>query len=112
MNNYLAQITNKALNESLQSQTGGTFLGNLLSTLVTLLIIIGVVSFVFMLLLGGIQWITSSGDKAGVEAAKGRVSHALIGLVVLFCVFAVIQVVQSVFGINILSVDLDPLGVQ
>ena len=39
----------------------------------------------FYLILGGFQWITSGGDKAGTEAAREKITAAFIGLaIVLF----------------------------
>lgn len=37
---------------------------------------------VFMLILGGVKYITSRGDSAGVSSAKGYIIYALIGVVI------------------------------
>ena len=50
---------------------------------------------------GGIQWITSGGDKAGVEAARNRITAALIGLAIVAAAWALIQIIQQFFGIKI-----------
>jgi hypothetical protein len=80
--------------------------------LIGLIFVAGAIIFFFMLLISGIQWITSGGDKTAVEGAKGRLTQALIGIVVLFSAFAIIKLVQGLFGINILSIDIGPLIIK
>jgi len=58
------------------------------------------VAFVY-LLWGGFQWITSGGDKAAVEAARLRISAALVGLVIIAAAWAIMLMIQYFFGIKI-----------
>ena len=60
----------------------------------------------FMLVIGGIRYITSGGDKAQTEAARGQITAALIGLVIVFAAWAIISLVNAFFGINILQLDI------
>lgn len=107
--NHLAQITNPALTNEVQNLESDNFLSQLISTVITAGLVIGSIVFMFMLLMGGLQWITSGGDKNGLEAARGRILHALVGLIVLFVMFVVISLVETLFNVNILEIDLDPL---
>lgn len=66
----------------------------------------------FMLILGGIQWIMAGGDSKAVEAASGRLRTALIGIILLFSVYAIVSLVESVFGVSILSINIDSLVLQ
>lgn len=104
-------INNPALREEIRSDSGNEFFGDLLPRVVQLGLIIGAVIFFFMLLLGAIQWIFSGGDKAAVETARGRITNAIIGLVILLSVFAVAIVLETFFGIDILELDLGPLEI-
>lgn len=101
------EITNPALSDKLQSllkTTGGEgFLGQFISNLITLFLIVGAIVAFFLLLIGGIQWMTAAGDKAGVEAARGRILSALIGLLVLFSAWAIILLIEKFLGITILG---------
>ncbi|MDQ3098324.1 MAG: hypothetical protein M3Q44_01105 [bacterium] len=38
---------------------------------------------------GGIQWITSGGDKAGTEAARGKITGAIVGIIIVAVAFAI-----------------------
>lgn len=104
-------ITNPLL-PNLQGQTGPEFTSNLLGTLITLGFIIGIVVFMFMLITGAIAWITSGGDKSNVEAARGKITNAAIGLFVLFIIYAIINTIQTIFSINIINLTIPNLGGQ
>ncbi|KKU62737.1 MAG: hypothetical protein UX87_C0044G0010 [Candidatus Amesbacteria bacterium GW2011_GWA1_47_16] len=68
----------------------------------------GVVAFLY-LLWGGIQWISSGGDKEGVEKARKRITHALIGLSVVFSAYALIYIIRVLFNIQTIGVNLKPI---
>ena len=105
-------ITNPALNQGLQDATWQHFFGQLLPNMVSLGFVIGILIFFFIMIIGGVQWITSGGDKASLEAARSKISNALVGIIVLFALFAVIKVLQDFFGISILSLDIGTLKIQ
>lgn len=56
-----------------------------------------------MLVTGGVRWITSGGDKAATEAARGQLTAALVGLVIVFSAWALVRIVGTFFGIDILG---------
>ena len=56
----------------------------------------------FLLIMGGIQWISSGGDKSGIEGARNRIIYAIIGLVIIFSSFLIIRIVGDFFGLNLL----------
>lgn len=65
--------------------------GSIFTTIVNvLLFIIGAIS-VIMLIIGGIRYTTSAGDSGNVTAAKNTIMYALIGLIVAFLAFAVVN---------------------
>ncbi len=106
----LAQNTG-AINLQTQSSTGGftfasfTVLG-LINGAITLLLSIAGLLFFFMLVLGGIRWILSGGDKSSTEQARSQITAALIGLVVVFSAWAIATLLSQVFGINFLQFTL------
>lgn len=67
-----------------------------------ILLVAFVLSFIF-LLIGGIKWITSGGDEKGVASARNTITAALIGLVVVLMAFALIKLVETFFGVTIIS---------
>lgn len=107
-----SSLRNPILGEGLQGLSGIDFFNKLLPAAVGLGFVIGVVVFFFMLMIGAIQWITSGGDKANIEGARSKVSHALIGLVILFSILAIVKLLEVFFGINILTIDIGPLKIE
>lgn len=91
---------------------GYIFIGTLIPKMVGLLLVFGGVAFFFMFLWGAITWILSGGDKASVENAKGRITNAIIGLVLMVGTFAIAKLIETFFGISILSIDIGPLVIQ
>ena len=85
------------------AQVKFTDLGKLIGNVVSLaMIIAALVTFVF-LIWGGVEWILSGGEKAGTEAARNRITNAFIGLFVVFAAWAIIKVIETFFGICIVS---------
>lgn len=78
-------------------------IGLLISSLINLaLIIAGIAAFAY-LIWGGVQWITSGGDKGNVEAAQKRIQAAIVGLFVVFSAWAIMLLIQSFLGITIIG---------
>jgi uncharacterized membrane protein len=55
-----------------------------------LLFVIGAIS-VIMLIVGGIRYTVSAGDASAVTGAKNTIMYAIVGLVVAFLAFAVVN---------------------
>ena len=65
--------------------------GSIFTTIVNvLLFIIGAIS-VIMLIWGGIRYTTSAGNSAAVTSAKNTIMYAIIGLVIAFLAFALVN---------------------
>lgn len=60
----------------------------------TVLYIVGIIA-VIMLIVGGIKYVISGGDAKKVTDAKNTVLYAIIGLVIAFLAFAIVNFVIS-----------------
>ena len=60
----------------------------------TILYIVGIIA-VIMLIIGGIRYVISGGDAKKVTDAKNTVLYAIIGLVICFLAFAIVNFVIS-----------------
>ncbi len=107
---FSTQLVNPALGD-LGNTDPVVFTGNLLSTAISVLFVAGVVIALFMLLTGGILWITSAGDKGKYETAKSRITQAIIGLFVLLLVFAIINLFGCLLGVNLLQFEIGEMNV-
>lgn len=103
MNIFLAAITSDIRQEL-------TALGNpwantqdisvIVSRIITFALTIAAVVFAGMLIWGGIQWITSGGDKEQVSSAQKRITAAIVGTIVLFSTWAIIHTTRGFFGLE------------
>jgi len=87
----------------LASQLTGITISGIISALISLIIVIAAIAFFFILIIGGIRWIMSGGDKANTEAARNQITAALVGLVIVFAAWAILQLIDAFFGTNILG---------
>lgn len=69
----------------------------IISNLINFILTASIVVFLFFLLLGGIQWITSGGDKESLAKAKGKITSAIIGLIIVFSAWAILSLVKGLF---------------
>lgn len=77
-----------------------TDIGKLISTGISVVIIIsGILVFVF-LVWGGIEWLTSGGDKGKVESARNRIVSALVGLAIIAASWALVRIIAYFFGVD------------
>ncbi len=60
----------------------------------TVLYIVGIIA-VIMLIIGGIKYVVSGGDSKKVTDAKNTVLYAIIGLIIAFLAFAIVNFVIS-----------------
>ncbi|GDX62259.1 hypothetical protein LBMAG33_5690 [Candidatus Levyibacteriota bacterium] len=75
-------------------------LASIVNFLVQALFAIGSIAAVCYLIYGGIKWIISGGDKAGVEAARNHIIAAIVGLIIVVGTFAIISLVYDVLGLG------------
>ena len=73
--------------------TSESFVGAIVNTL---LFLVGAVS-VLSIIIGGILYVTSSGDSGNVTKAKNTILYAVIGLVVSFLAYAIVNWVLTLF---------------
>jgi hypothetical protein len=75
----------------------------IISGAISLVLLVVALVFFFVLIMGGLKWVMSGGDQKNVEAARNQITNALIGLAIVFATFAIIKLIETIFGIQILS---------
>jgi hypothetical protein len=78
-------------------------IGNLIGAGVGTAFLISFLLVFVMLVWGGIQWVTSGGDKENTQKARDRITHALVGVAIIGGAWALMKLVELFFGVNILS---------
>lgn len=85
------------------SQIPFTNLGKLMSNALALLFFFAGLLTFFFIVVGGIQWITAGGDAKAAQAARDRITAAVVGLIVVVAAFAITLILGQVFGINLFN---------
>jgi hypothetical protein len=79
---------------------GGTAVGLLIGNITGGIMIIAFLLAFFYLLTGAISWITSGGDKGQLEAARNKITHAIIGVIIIASVWAIMNILAPFLGIT------------
>jgi len=99
---YANEIINKAISGSVPTDPGkglAFYIAALWQTVVT----VGGIAFIIYLVWGGIEYLTSGGDKGRIDDAQKKITSSIIGIVILISSYAVTYFIQQVFKINILK---------
>jgi hypothetical protein len=72
--------------------------GSLLNSVLTIVMVIAALLVFFYLILGGIEWITSGGEKGKTEAARNKITAAVVGLIILAASYAVVTLILRFLG--------------
>lgn len=79
-------------------------IGTAIGSLISFLFIVAAIIALLFLIIGGIRWVTSGGDKSNIEAARDSIIAAIVGLVIIFLSYVILNVVlHFLFGIDLLN---------
>jgi hypothetical protein len=108
-------LQNPAGEGSLLQQVGGgeldvstgdnalTGLELFISRIIGFLTVLAGIFFVVYFILGALSWITAGGDTSKIQKARDQIVQGVIGLIVIVGAYAVVGIIGSVVGINILN---------
>lgn len=82
-----------------QADTPALFAGLFAGIVGLLLVVASIWAFVHFLI-GGIEWITSAGDKGKLEAAQHHIINALIGIIIVFSSWAIFALLLQFLGLS------------
>ncbi len=77
--------------------TGGTSVDVIIGSVINLLLFVAFIIALVFLIIGGIKWMMSGGDKEGSGKAKETVTSALIGLAVVLGAWVLVNIVIQFF---------------
>lgn len=95
-----SQIPFEFFNRQIGLKSEFKSLGDIISALLPLLFVFAGLGVLLYLLYGGFQLMTSGGDPKGIAEGKGKITNAVVGFVIIFVAFWVIQAVGIIFGIE------------
>lgn len=71
-------------------------IGALLTFVIRAFFVVAGIMALLYLLLGALAWITSGGDKGGVEKARDKIQAAIVGVLMIVIVLAIIWTLENV----------------
>lgn len=77
-----------------------TDFGVLFSSILNIVMLIAALLVFGFLIMGGIEWITSGGDKGKTESARNKITSAIVGLLVVAASYALVTLVVRFLGFN------------
>ena len=100
-------IAGKAIDQKVPGSanltTADAGFGALVSGLLSMTMSLGAILLLGYLIWGGVEWITSGGDKGKTESARNKIPAAITGLLVLAASIAVVTMVQGFLGLCFLN---------
>lgn len=96
-------ISFEELEKEAASKFAGGDVGDIVSALILYLFPIAGLLLLLYLLYGGFRWMTSGGDPKALAQARSAVTTALIGFVIVFISFWVVQLVGLILGIDAIT---------
>lgn len=81
---------------------GAAGINEVLGNIITIIFTVAAVVFVIMFLWAGLSMILSGGDKEAVAKARGRITWAIVGIVLLSLAFVIFRVLGTITGFRII----------
>lgn len=83
----------------IEAGTGyATNFGTMFNSLINVVMLVAALLVFAYMIWGGIEWITSGGDKGKAESARNKLTSAIIGLVIVAASYALITLVVQFLG--------------
>ena len=108
MNNQVVDIGTEVTKDNF---FGYTCIGPLVSNAISVAFIVAAIATFAYLVVGGMNWLTSGGDKTKVDTAQKMITNALIGLAIIATSYAIYTLVLDFFGIDLSALCTEnPVG--
>ncbi len=94
------------------NEKGGTIassypsVASFLNLLIPIIFVISGLVLLFLIIGGGFSIVASGGNAKSVESGKNQIMGAIIGFIIIFAAYWIIQIVQAFTGVPILNATL------
>lgn len=75
-------------------------IGALLTRAIPFLLAGAGIGLLLMLVAGGFAYLTSAGDAKKLEQGKQQITNAIIGFLIIFCAYWLVQILGIIFGLD------------
>jgi hypothetical protein len=84
----------------LQDINGNITIGSILSRILPLVFIFAGIGLLAMIIMGGFTLLTSAGDSKKLEQGKSKLTYAVVGFIIIFAAFWLVQIFGVMFGLK------------
>lgn len=81
--------------------TGFSNIGSIINKAMPYILVIAGLSLLVMLISGGITLMTAGGNPGKSKAGYGKITAGLVGFMIIFVAYFVVQIVQTILGVSI-----------
>lgn len=89
--------------ESIGTKEGYQSIGKFVSVILPNVYILAAIILFFLIIFGGFSIITSAGDPEKAKEGQQTLTAALIGFLVIFASYWIIQIIEVLTGVNLLN---------
>lgn len=100
MEKLALKINGTSISGGSMPNSGQASLENILRVGINYLYIVVVILALIFIIWGGINWIMSSGDKQKLAQARQKIVFAILGLVIAFLSFAILNFIRAFFRLT------------
>lgn len=93
-------VCNPLLQNCNQVSQPENYFNSVVQTIIGIFFIFAVIYFIWHFILASFRYITSEGDDKKISQAKTDITNTIVGLAIVFCVFAVLKFIGTVLGIQ------------
>ena len=107
---FLATLYNPQIVQPIANFSGPQYINRIVPILIYFGLILCAIAFIILLIVGGIKYITSEGDKAKLEGARSTIGNSITGIIILLLLWFILQILNLIFGVNFggIGVPLNP----
>lgn len=89
---------------------GASDLGKVIGNAINFIFVVAALLALVFLIIGGVKWLTSQGEKEGVNKARETIVAAIVGLVIIFLSYLIVNFVLNLFvGVSLFNLTLPTL---
>jgi uncharacterized membrane protein len=96
----LAQVNYQQLEGGIGLKFAGGNVGTIVGESLKYIFAVAGILLLIYLILGGFQYLTSAGDPKKAQEAQSKITQALIGFVIIFASYWIVQIVAAVLGLD------------
>lgn len=89
---------------TLEGNATSTFAGkdiaDIVASAIPYLLALAGILFLVYIVYGGISLMLSQGDPKAIESSKAKITNGLIGFIVVFCAYWIVQLAGNILGLN------------